>query len=263
MTANQVLTIHDLAPLDHPEWFNPGFAAWYRFLLPRLARRVRRIIAVSAFTCRRIVKRLDIPKAKLSVIPSGVDVSYFHPASHTDIQEIRQEYALERPFLLFVGTLQPRKNLNRLLKAWVRCPEADLVLIGSTSYQFRNAGISSLPLNVRTLGRVDDSKLPAFYSAAMGVVIPSLYEGSCLVGLEALACGTAPVVSDIPAFREMLGEAAMYFDPYSVEGIGDALGSLLCSEENRRHIVDQAPGQVERFRLEPIAARIKQVLCEN
>src|SRR6185312_4950428 len=121
MTAEQVVTIHDVAPLEHPEWFNPHFAAWYRWLTPRLVKRVKKIITVSAFSRERLVKAAGASAAKIVVIPEGVD-SRFHP--HTALETRRMSAALAIPsvhYVLSVGALEPRKNLAGLLAAWSLC----------------------------------------------------------------------------------------------------------------------------------------------
>src|SRR5258708_778238 len=130
--AKQVCTIHDLIPLDHPEWFNRRFARWYSWLLPRLAKRVQRIIAVSEFTRQRIVELLGVQAEKVVVIPNGVG-AHFSPRDPQEIAAARLASGIESSsYLLCVGSLEPRKNLIRLLEAWLAAqpmgPE-DLVLV--------------------------------------------------------------------------------------------------------------------------------------
>src|SRR5258707_8211193 len=130
--SKQVCTIHDLIPLDHPEWFNRRFARWYSWLLPRLAKRVQRIIAVSEFTRQRIVELLGVQAEKVVVIPNGVD-THFSPRDPEEIAAARLASGIESSsYLLCVGSLEPRKNLIRLLEAWLAAqpmvPE-DLVLV--------------------------------------------------------------------------------------------------------------------------------------
>jgi glycosyltransferase involved in cell wall biosynthesis len=114
----QVCTMHDLIPLDQPEWFSPRFAAWYKWLLPRLAKQVRHIIAVSEFTKRRVVELLAVPQEKVTVIPNGVD-DRFSPRPEEEILCMRRSLGITCPaYLLYVGNLEPRKNVRRLLQAW-------------------------------------------------------------------------------------------------------------------------------------------------
>jgi glycosyltransferase involved in cell wall biosynthesis len=110
-----VCTIHDLIPIDRPEWFNPRFAQWYQWLLPRLARRVQHIIAISEYTKQRVIERLRVPASKVTVIPNGVD-ERFSPRPADEIAAMRQALDLPAPYLLCVGSLEPRKNLPRLAR---------------------------------------------------------------------------------------------------------------------------------------------------
>ena len=264
--VNQVVTIHDLAPVERPDGYSRGFAIWYGVLLPHLARRAVRVITVSDFSRQRLVELFSLPGENIAVIPPGIDRDRFRPASAGQIERFRQQFALHGPFLLYLGSLQPRKNLNRLLLAWsrisTRYPEAELVLAGSGASHFLEPDLSRLPCRVRRLGRLSDEDLPPLYGSALGVVIPSLYEGFCLVGLEALACGAAPAAAAIPAFREALGEAALYFDPLSVEGIAAALEAFMSDESLRMQIVARGKEQVEHFRLDRAAGQVWDVLNE-
>jgi glycosyltransferase involved in cell wall biosynthesis len=226
--TRQILTIHDMASLDHPEWFEDKFGLWYRALLPRLIRRVRSIITVSQFSKERIVALSRIQTARVHVIPNGVDRS-FRPASPEMISVALARFNLTRPYLLFVGSLEPRKNLQALLRAWRlgQFHGANLAIVGAGSHVFPDMKLHSIPANVSLLGCVPDDLLPALYSGAKGFVYPSVYEGFGLPSLEALSCGCPVAISDIPAHRETFGNIASYFDPYDVEQLSDALESLL------------------------------------
>src|SRR4051794_22682964 len=117
-TYRQVCTFHDLIPLDNPEWFSPRFSAWYRWLMPRLARNVAHIIAVSEFTRRRIVESFGVRPGKVTVIPNGID-QRFSPRPVTEIAAERKALGVpDGEYFLFLGSLEPRKNLSRLLLAW-------------------------------------------------------------------------------------------------------------------------------------------------
>jgi glycosyltransferase involved in cell wall biosynthesis len=267
LSSNQVVTIHDLAPLDRPEWYSSAFADWYGFLLPRLANKVRRVITVSDFSKSRLIRRFRLAPEKVVVVPPGVAGNRFHPASAQQIKKLLERFGLHQPFLLFVGTLQPRKNLNRLLQAWVSIqplfPDLNLVLAGADSTRFRDPGLVDLPVGARIIGRIDDEDLPGLYSAALGVVIPSLYEGFCMTGLESLACGTPVVASDIPAFQEVLGKNACYFDPTSVEEMVAVLNDFLCSASEHQDLVDRGIRRAEVFSLDRCAELIWKVLNES
>jgi glycosyltransferase involved in cell wall biosynthesis len=226
--SRQVLTVHDAAALDHPEWFERKFALWYGALLPRLVRKVRAIITVSHFSRERIVQLTGVDGERVHVIANGVEAR-FRPANMAAVKEIRAKFELNDPYILFVGSLEPRKNLKVLLQAWQlgSFDGAMLAVVGASGHLFQNLQFDSVPEGVRLLGRVEDELLPALYSGAAGFVYPSVYEGFGLPPLEAMACGCPIAVSDIPAHREVCGSTALYFDPFSPEDLSSKLELLL------------------------------------
>jgi glycosyltransferase involved in cell wall biosynthesis len=226
----QVVTFHDIAVLDHPEWFGKRFAAWYRWLVPRLARRVKRIIAVSEFTKSRLVSALGVDASKIAVIPNGVD-ERFRQASRVESSELRRRLPVPRSaYVLSVGSLEPRKNLARLLEAWSRCvdyipPSVWLVISGikGASQVFRSTAEMSLPRRVHLTGYVPESELPALYQGALSLVYPSVYEGFGLPALEAMASGVPPIVGNNTSLPEIVNDAGLCIDPHNVDAISDAI----------------------------------------
>jgi glycosyltransferase involved in cell wall biosynthesis len=226
----QVVTFHDIAVLDHPEWFGKRFAAWYRWLVPRLARRVKRIVAVSEFTKSRLIDSLGIDASKIAVIPNGVDES-FRQADRVELCELRCRLPVPRSaYVLSVGSLEPRKNLATLLEAWSRCvdhipPSVWLVISGikGASQVFRSTPAMSLPRRVHLTGYVPEKELPALYRGAMTLVYPSVYEGFGLPALESMASGVPPIVGDNTSLPEIVGDAGLCIDPHNVSAIADAI----------------------------------------
>jgi glycosyltransferase involved in cell wall biosynthesis len=236
--ARQVCTIHDLIPIDRPEWFNPRFAQWYQWLLPRLARRVQHIIAISEYTKQRVIERLRVPASKITVIPNGVD-ERFSPRPADEIAAMRQALGLPAPYLLSVGSLEPRKNLPRLLDAWRLIQSSvdrdlELVVAGATgsSRVFGSVSLDSRP-RVRCIGYVPDERLPALYSGAVALVYPSLYEGFGLPPLEAMACGTPVVTSRTTSLPEVVAARTVLVDPEDVESIACGILQILDSADLR------------------------------
>jgi glycosyltransferase involved in cell wall biosynthesis len=225
--SQQVLTVHDAASLDHPEWFERKFALWYAVMLPRLIRKVRAIITVSHFSKERIVRLTGAEPERVHIIYNGVD-QRFRPADPDIVKRVRTNFNLTSPYILFVGSLEPRKNLKMLLEAWQLggFDAATLAVVGASGHLFPKLQFGSIPDGVRLLGPVEDDVLPALYSGAAGFVYPSVYEGFGLPPLEAMACGCPVAVSDIPAHREVCGGTAMYFDPFVPEDISAKLQSL-------------------------------------
>ena len=233
--SRQVLTVHDAASLDHPEWFERKFARWYGALLPRLIHRVRGIITVSNFSKERIMRLTGVEPERVNVISNGVEPR-FHPADSNSVKQVRIKFDLHSPYILFVGSLEPRKNLKILLEGWQLggFDGATLAAVGASGHVFQRLHFDAIPEGVRLLGQVEDDLLPALYSGAAGFVYPSVYEGFGLPPLEAMACGCPAAVSDIPAHREVCGDAAIYFDPLSPENLSSKLELLLRLDNSSR-----------------------------
>jgi glycosyltransferase involved in cell wall biosynthesis len=234
LVERQVVTFHDIAVLDHPEWFGRRFAAWYRWLVPRLARRVRKIIAVSEFTKRRLVSSLGIDASKVAVIHNGVD-ERFRSTSPVEVGEVsRRLPALCSAYVLSVGSLEPRKNLARLLEAWSRCVDQVpssvwLVISGvkGANQVFRRITPMSLPSRVFLMGFVPDEELYDLYRGALTFVYPSVYEGFGLPALEAMASGVPPIVGTNTSLPEIVSDSGLCIDPYNVDAIADAIIRLV------------------------------------
>ena len=263
--SRQVVTVHDAAALDHPEWFERKFALWYSALLPRLVRRVRAIITVSDFSRDRIVQNTGIKPERINVIPNGVD-RRFHRLDAIAVKKVITELGLTDPYILFVGSLEPRKNLKMLLETWREgnFDGASLAVAGATAHMFRTFQLDPLPKGVRLLGRVGDDQLPALYSGAAGFVYGSVYEGFGLPPLEALACGCPVAVSDIPAHREVCGEAACYFDPLSPADLSGKLDELLrLNQGQRAAVAERCVRRAALYSWETAAAQTWQILQQE
>lgn len=240
---NQVVTVHDVIPLDHPEWLNRRFARWYRFMLPRLARRARHLIAISDFTKKRLMATCDVEAERITVIANGVS-DRFRPGQPGEIERVRSRLVPGRQrYVLAVGSLEPRKNLSRLLEAWQQAlPDLDedlvLVIAGApgASSVFAESGPNRLPDRVVALGHVDDRDLPGLYAGAEWSLCVSLYEGFGLPPLESMACGTPVIVSDIPVFREVVGAAGLTVDPLESTSIAVQLRRALASPQLREEM---------------------------
>lgn len=232
--ASQVVTIHDLVSIDHPEWLTPRFAAWYHFLIPRLVRRARRIIVISKFTHDRLIERTGINPDKVDIIHRSIDPQFKLMQSDYYERMISRLDLPSRNYVLSVCSLEPRKNLARLLQAWsdalANLPDnLWLVLAGARGkmHIFQNAGMDKLPARVHLTGYIPDEYLPALYAGAQAFIYISYYEGFGLPPLEAMACGCPVICSDIPVFQEVVGDAAMKVNPFSTQDIAAGIAALL------------------------------------
>jgi glycosyltransferase involved in cell wall biosynthesis len=260
--SRQVLTVHDMASLDHPEWFERKFALWYGALLPRLIRKVRAVITVSQFSKERIVGLTGVEPERVHVIRNGVD-RRFRPADPKGIEQVETDYELTRPYILFVGSLEPRKNLRVLLEAWQLggFDGATLAVVGASGHVFPNLRFDSVPPGVCLLGSVEDDVLPALYAGAAGFVYPSIYEGFGMPPLEAMACGCPVAVSDIPVHREICGETARYFDPFNAEDLSRQLDWLLRLQSvSRALLAERGSKYAARYHWEDSGAETWRIL---
>ena len=237
--TKMLLTVHDLSFLREPEWFRSNRSMYYRSMIRRSASRATRILVDSKATALDLQELLEVDSSKIDVAPLGVDAR-FRPASEADITRAQEIYDLPEAFFLYVGTLEPRKNLPRLIEAYDRIAatcDHDLVIAGREGWKF--AGIYEAATNARHstrihfIGFVDDSLLPALLSAASVFVWPSLWEGFGLPPLEAMACGTPVVTSNTSSLPEVVGDAALRVQPEDVEAISEAMRSLAGDAELR------------------------------
>jgi len=237
-----ILTIHDFATLDHPEWTSRKFSTFYRILLPRLARRCDGIIAISDYTKSRILHHVDIDPDKVFVVKNGVDSRFFNPSENGgDITSIRKKYNIPTGrYVLSVSSIEPRKNISSLLRAWDQIyPQLDddiqLVLVGRSNPRiFSDSGLSSIPPRVVFTGFVDDVDLPSLYQHALVFAYLSLYEGFGLPPLEAMAAGVAVLTSNTTSIPEVVSNHAVTVDPLSIQEIADGMLLLLGSESVRQ-----------------------------
>jgi glycosyltransferase involved in cell wall biosynthesis len=231
---HQVCTIHDLIPLDHPEWFTPQFVRMNRILLNLLTHKVRHIIAISQHTKQRILELLRVPDNKVTVVPNGVDPAFAAVSSQDTATHLSNYFLSEDRYILCVGSLEPRKNLSRLLQAWdlvrERLPEDfELVIAGGAGSKnvFAEEVKTPIPPKARFLGYVPEEALPALYAGAAAFVYPSLSEGFGLPPLEAMAAGTPVITSATSAIPETAAGAALLVDPRSPYEVGSAIHKLV------------------------------------
>jgi glycosyltransferase involved in cell wall biosynthesis len=233
-----VLTVHDLIFRHLPDHHKP-LNRWYLNLtVPLYCRRATHVIAVSECTRRDLTAVYGLPPEKVTVIYEAA-APRFRVQPLELVAAVRARYGLPGRYLLFVGTIEPRKNLSRLLAAfetvYAEGLSDGLVIVGKRGWLYGDflARLEKSPARDAVLfpGYVPDGDLPAVYAGAQGLVFPSLYEGFGLPVLEAMACGTPVVASCASSIPEVGGDAALYFDPMDVEAMVEAVRRLLCDTE--------------------------------
>ncbi|MFW5453795.1 glycosyltransferase family 4 protein [Thioalkalivibrio sulfidiphilus] len=268
IVRNQVVTIHDFAALDHPEWLNPRFAAWYGFIIPRLAARVAHIITISEFSKQRLLSHVRMSEDRITVIPNGVDPR-FYPMDDFELSaQLRHLDLPSRSYVLCVGSLEPRKNLHRLIQAWAQVQsdiprDVWLVITGKRSNRrvFASiAGLDDLPPRVHLTGHVEEEILTALYSGALIFAYPSLYEGFGLPPLEAMASGVPVLTGNQASLPEVVGQAGIMVDPFNVDAIADGLTQLINNFSLREQMRIAGLERARRFSWDITAAKTVSVL---
>ena len=255
-----MLTVHDMCFFHHPEWFSPSRALYYRGTMAAGIHRANHIIADSQATAEDIIHFMGIPEERIDVVPLGVDAC-FAPASTEEKQRVCQQNNLPERFFLFVGTLEPRKNLARLIQArsMVRDKVPPLVIAGRHGW----GDMISFPPDIIRLDHIAQEHLPALYSAATAFIWPSLMEGFGLPPLEAMACGTPVLTSNTSSLPEVVGDAAIKVDPLAVDALADGMVALAqddaLGERLRRKGLERAAGFTWRSTAEKTVAVYEKV----
>ncbi|HTO95235.1 MAG TPA: glycosyltransferase family 1 protein [Bacteroidota bacterium] len=234
-----VVTIHDVIHLRFPEYFSPLQRGYARMMIGHAARAARAIIADSRFAADELRRYVRVPERKIHVIPLGVSSMYAPDPAGESARRFRTEHGIDRPFLLYVGSMKPHKNVGLLIRALARTGDTDLQLVcvgervetdGRLAADVARRGLAQ---RIRSLGWLREEELPGAYHAATALVIPSLYEGFGLTALEAMACGTPVISSHAASLPEVTGDAALDVSPLSEEGLSDAIRAVTRDETLR------------------------------
>jgi glycosyltransferase involved in cell wall biosynthesis len=259
--APLVLTIHDLAFLTYPEHFSRRGLSFFRRALD-LARRHARLVTCPSEATMEECRRAGFDERRLRLVPWGVRAA---PASEADVEASRRRHGLVRPYVLFCGTIEPRKNLPRVIEGFRRAdvPGLDLVLAGPQGW---NEDIGRLldPLDGRAhaLGFVPGDELGPLYAGAAAVVYPSLREGFGLPVLEAMAQG-APVITSLgTATEEVAGDAALLVDPHDSRAIAEAIAALMRDRELASRFADAGRARAATYSWDRTAERMAAVYAE-
>ncbi len=257
--ARALLTVHDLTFMARPETADAGLRRYLMRAVPRSLRRADLVLADLQATRADLGRLLGVDAGRVRVLYPGVS-RRFRPLPAEQTEPLRAQLGLPESFLLFVGTLEPRKNLVRLIEAFGRLsatgahPGLSLVVAGRRGWLYDEifAAVARLGLadRVRFLDFIDDAHLPGVYNLARAFVYPSLYEGFGLPALEAMACGTPVITADVSSLPEVAGDAAVLVDPLDLDAI---VGGILRALGDAGRLRAAGPAQARRFSWERAA----------
>ncbi|MEW6608544.1 MAG: glycosyltransferase family 1 protein [bacterium] len=268
--AKTVLTIHDLMFIDHPEFLK---LEWVKSLEKEVHKGIKRanlIISVSLFTKNRILENWKKMSAeKIKVIYSGVNECFYPIEDKVIIDKIKHKYGIKNRYILFVGNVEPKKNLIRLFEAFSQVKNSidgyNLVIAGggwAFDKLFQKVKESNLQKDVIFTGYISDEDLPALYSGAEIFVFPSLYEGFGLPVIEAMACGTPVITSNSASLPELARDAGILIDPFKVEDIAGAMYQLLTDTNLKMKLKEKGLQRAKLFSWEKTASETLAVYKE-
>jgi glycosyltransferase involved in cell wall biosynthesis len=268
--AKVVVTIPDLSFLRFPQFAEPKNLKFLKRQVPRSIERADRIIAISEFTAREICEFFPSAKDKVAVTQLGVTEAVRRIEDKEVLAAVKARYNLPDDYILFVGTLEPRKNLMTLLEAYrtfagksKEHAHTALVVAGMkgwlTEETMRRIGDMPRDMSPRLIGYIEETDLPALYSGARMAVVPSLYEGFGLPCLEAMACGTPLVCSNTASLPEVVGDAAILVSPHEPEEIAQAMVKVVESPEVAEDLADRGRRRAAQFTWERCAEETYRV----
>ncbi|MFC1721518.1 glycosyltransferase family 4 protein [Patescibacteria group bacterium] len=251
-SGKTVVTVHDLIIYEHPEWFPGGMSDWFwrKQVVPRSITRASRMIAVSRFTKQQICDWFKIVPDKVDVVYEGITM----PA-RLENSNILKKLRITAPYLLYVGTIEPRKNLARIIEAFGKVsrkqPQLQLVIAGKKGWKYEKVftAVKRLSLEDKIIftGYIDNADKATLYNRALAFVFPSLAEGFGLPVLDAMQADVPVVTSNTTSLKEVAGDAAIKVDPSSVKSITAGLEKVTGDESLRESLVVKGRRQAAKF----------------
>ena len=259
-----VFTLHDLIPLLFPEFHLPLNRWFLNLMFPKFLRHADAIVAVSECTKRDAIRIYGVPEEKITVIYNGVDARFRPVGDPESLRRARATYNLPEAYILYVGTIEPRKNLVRLLEACHTLRQQGyphrLVIVGAKGWLYQPVfdKIAELGLESEVIfpGFIADEDLPAVYAGASLFAFPSLYEGFGIPPLEAMACGVPTLVSDTSSLPEVVGDAALQVPPTDVATIKAGMERILTDPALARDLAAKGPERARLFTWEKAAEQL-------
>lgn len=247
LNCKSIVTVHDLMALRHPDFLTPESEYFFKRRL-KAAKRANAVIAVSDFTKKEIMELLKIEEGRIRVIHNGIDRSFRPMEDGAMIEVVKAKYGIRGHYFLFVGNIEPKKNIESLLRACVLLRRSTnfrypLLIVGKKALGFKSVWkiVQDLQAEKETIFTdvVDNNELPYLYSGAEIFIFPSLFEGFGMPVIEAMACGTPVVASNRSSIPEIAGDAALLVDPLNIDGIAEAMYNLLSDQYLKKRLVEK------------------------
>lgn len=255
----KILTIHDLSFLRYPEFFSWKRRLWHKVInVKKLVKNFDKLVAVSENTKNDLIELCNIDKSKVEVVYSGISRNYKSSITNYELEKVRDKYELPENFILYLGTIEPRKNIISIIKAYNKfrdgrseMSDIRLVLAGGKGWKtkkiYKERNNSKYKNDIIFTGYVDDKDKPALYSLANIFIYPSFYEGFGFPPLEAMACGTPVISSFSSSLPEVVGNAGMMLDPYNVNDLTKVIEELLNNKDLQEDLKQKGLEQVKKF----------------
>ncbi|MBI2607532.1 MAG: glycosyltransferase family 4 protein [Candidatus Doudnabacteria bacterium] len=254
---NSIFTAHDIAYEFFPEAFTPFMRNYLIWSTRFAARHAAKIIAVSDSTKHDLVKRYQVSPENVKTIHLAVDHSQLKPLAEGEVKAVLDKFGLEyKKYILFIGTLQPRKNIKRLVDAYIQLKkekgiEEKLVIAGGKGWLFepilKKINQAGMQEEIKFLGYIEEADKCALYNGAVALTLPALYEGFGLPPLEAMACGVSVVVSNVSSLPEVVGEAGVMVDPNSTDSIAQGLFKILSDKNLQKELGEKGIARARQF----------------
>ncbi|WP_310603771.1 glycosyltransferase family 4 protein [Anaerosporobacter sp.] len=268
--GKKIAMVHDMSYKAYPETVRAKTRKFLELSLAKTCKRADKIITISEFSKAEIIRYLQVESEKIEVISLGVDTKYYNSDySERDIEKIKEKYNINSEYFLYLGTIEPRKNIERLIRAYGALYEQKkdipkLILAGKKGWLYDEIfnTVDELKLHsmIEFLGYVDIKDAPKLIKGAIAFVFPSLYEGFGLPPLEAMACGTPVITSNVASLPEVVGEAGLLVNPLDINEIKDAMLRIETESGLRTQLVEAGLLQAKKFNWEKTAKCVEEIL---
>lgn len=256
--GKKVVTVHDLAFREYPETIRKRTLMMLKSSLKRSIRRADAILVVSEFTKKELLKYYNVPEEKIHIVSCGIDTDKFYPIEDKkQIDKVKEKYGISEEYFLYLGTLEPRKNIEGILESYsilkdrMKEPIPKMVIAGGKGWMFDSifAKVQEMDISEDVIftGYVDEQDKVELLNGAIAFCFPSLYEGFGMPPMEAMACGTAVITSNGSSLSEVTGEAAVQVEPTDYQQLSEAMEQVWKDEEYRIKLQQKGFEQVKKY----------------